>query len=489
MPRITWARYDRRIGEPPVPLARTLSGPIVALHPPVIDAFAGRLAGRVLVERCGEYDEARRVWNGLIDKRPAGIVQCAGVADVLETLRFARDHDLLLAVRGGGHNVAGFGTCDGGLVIDLSPLRGIRVDPAKRTVRAQAGVTWGDLDRETQAFGLAVPGGVVSTTGIAGLTLGGGQGWLRRTYGMTCDSLLSADVITSGGEFVTASDTERADLFWALRGGGGNFGIVTDFEYRLHPVGPVVTHATAMYPVEAAGDVLHGFRDYVETAPDAVNASATFWTVPGMPLFPERIHGRSVIAVTGIYVGDGQRGQQVLDALGTLGDPLLEVSEPRAYTSVQQMFDVFFPKYALRYYWKGLYLDSLCDSEISRLAAAFTRKVSPRSMLVVWAQGGALARVGPGDTAVGSRTSPFLLEILANWKEPEHTDANIAWARGVFDDMQQCSHSKPNFNFPGVEDDMTSFVSAAFGDQYERLVGIKHKYDPANVFRVNQNIT
>ena len=277
-------------------------------------------------------------------------------------LRFARDHDLLVAVRGGGHNVAGFGTCDGGLVIDLSALRGIRVDPAKRTVRAQAGVTWGDLDRETQAFGLAVPGGVVSTTGIAGLTLGGGQGWLRRTYGMTCDSLLSADVITSGGEFVTASDTERADLFWALRGGGGNFGIVTDFEYRLHPVGPVVTHAAAMYPVEAAAAVLPGFRDYVETAPDAVNASATFWTVPNMALFPERIHGRSVIAVNGVYVGDGQRGQQVLQALRTLGDPLLDVSEPRAYTSVQQMFDVFFPKDALRYYWKGLYLDSLGDA-------------------------------------------------------------------------------------------------------------------------------
>ena len=370
-----------------------------------------------------------------------------------------------------------------------SPLRGIRIDPPKRTVRAQAGVTWGDLDRETQVFGLAVPGGVVSTTGIAGLTLGGGQGWLRRTYGMTCDSLLSADVITSGGEFVTVSDTERADLFWALRGGGGNLGIVTDFEYRLHPVGPLVTYAAAMYPVEAAAAVLPAFRDYMDTAPDAVNASATFWTVPSMALFPERIHGRSVIAVNGIHVGDGQRGQQVLHALRAFGEPLLEVSEPRAYTSLQQMFDVFFPKYALRYYWKGLYLDSLCDSGISRLAAAFSRKVSPLSMLVVWAQGGALTRVRPDDTAVGSRTSPFLLEILANWKAPEHTDANIAWARAVFDEMHHCSRGKPNFNFPGVEDDMKSFVSAAFAEQYERLVGVKRKYDPANVFRVNQNIT
>ncbi len=468
--------------------ARTLSGELVALDRPVINAFAGGLAGRVLVERSGKYDQARRVWNGLIDKRPALIVQCSGVADVLGALRFARDHDLLVAVRGGGHNVAGFGTCDGGLVIDLSALRGIRVDPAKRTVRAQAGVTWADLDRETQAFGLAVPGGVVSTTGIAGLTLGGGQGWLRRTYGMTCDSLRSADVITAEGEFVTASDTECADLFWALRGGGGNFGIVTDFEYRPHPVGPMVTHAAAMYPVEAAATVLPGFRDYVETAPDAVNASATVWTVPSMPLFPERLHGRSVIAVNGIYVGDGHRGEQVLHALRTLCDPLVDVSEPRAYRWVQQMFDGFFPRYALRYYWKGLYLDSLCDAGISRLADAFSRKVSPLSMLVVWAQGGALTRVRPGDTAVGSRTSPFLLEILASWKEPEHTDANIAWARAVFDDMHQCSRGKPNFNFPGVDDDMTAFVSATFAEQYERLVRVKRKYDPANVFRVNQNI-
>lgn len=469
--------------------ARTLSAEVVALEPSLINAFAKRLAGRVLVESAAGYEQARRVWNGLIDKRPAIIVQCVGVADVLEALRFARDRDLLVAVRGGGHSVSGFGTCDGGLVIDLSPLRGIRVDPAKRTVRAQAGVTWGDLDRETQAFGLAVPGGVVSTTGIAGLTLGGGQGWLRRTYGMTCDSLLSADVVTSAGEFVTASDTERADLFWALRGGGGNFGIVTDFEYRLHPVGPVVVHASAMYPVEAAAAVLSGFRDYIETAPDAVNASATFWTVPSMPLFPERVHGRSVITVNGVYVGDGQRGQQVLHALHTFCDPLLVVSEPRAYTSVQQMFDVFFPNHALRYYWKGLYLDSLCDSGISRLADAFSRKVSPLAMLVVWAQGGAVTRVKPGDTAVGTRNSPFLLEILANWSERERTDANIAWARAVFEDMHQCSRGSPNFNFPGVDDDMPSFVRAAFAEQYDRLVRLKRKYDPANVFRVNQNIT
>jgi FAD/FMN-containing dehydrogenase len=472
-----------------VTFTRTLSGEVVAFDPSAIDAFAGRLAGRVLVESAAEYEQARRVWNGLIDKRPAVIVRCSGVADVLDSLRFARDHNLLVAVRGGGHNVAGFGTCDGGLVIDLSPLRGIRVDPAKRTVRAQAGVRWGDLDRETQVFGLAVPGGVVSTTGIAGLTLGGGQGWLRRTYGMTCDSLLSADVITSDGEFVTASDVEHADLFWALRGGGGNFGIVTDFEYRLHPVGPVVAYAAAMYPVEATASVLPAFRDYMDTAPDALNASATLWTVPSTPAFPERLHGRSVIAVSGVYVGDGQRGEQILGAIRAFGDPTFDVLEALPYTSMQRMVDVVFPARELRYYWKGLYLDGLGEAVISNLAAAFARRPSPRSMLVIWAQGGAFSRVRPGDTAVGSRNSPFLLEILANWQEPECTEANIAWARAVFDDMHQQSHGKPNFNFPGVDDDMKSFVNAAFAEHYERLVRVKRKYDPANVFRVNQNIT
>jgi FAD/FMN-containing dehydrogenase len=469
-------------------LARTLSGDHVTLEAAIIDAFAGRLGGGVLFETA-EYEQARRVWNGLIDKRPAVIVRCSGVADVLDSVRFARDHNLLVAVRGGGHNVAGFGTCDGGLVIDLSPLRGIRVDPVTRTVRAQAGVTWGDLDRETQEFALAVPGGVVSTTGIAGLTLGGGQGWLRRTYGMTCDSLLSADLITADGEFITASDTERADLFWALRGGGGNFGIVTDFEYRLHPVGPVVTYAAAMYPIEAAAAVLPAFRDYMDTAPDAVNASATLWTVPSTSVFPERLHGRSVIAVNGVYAGDGQRGEQILSAIRAFGDPIFDVLEPLPYTSVQRMYDVFFPPSRLRYYWKGLYLDGLGEAVVSGLAAAFARKPSPLSMLVIWAQGGALARVRPADTAVGSRNSPFLLEILANWQEPECTDANIAWARTVFEDLHQYSRGKPNFNFPGVEDDMKSFVSAAFAEQYERLVRVKRKYDPANVFRVNQNIT
>ncbi len=230
-------------------------------------------------------------------------------------------------------------------------------------------------------------------------------------------------------------------------------------------------------------------RDYVDTAPDAVNASVTLWTVPSTPVFPERLHGRSVLAVNGVYAGDGRRGEQILAAIRAFGDPIFDVLEPLPYTSVQRMVDVFFPPCELRYYWKGLYLDGLREAVISGLATAFARKPSPLSMLVIWAQGGALTRVRPGDTAVGARNSPFLLEILANWQEPERTDANIAWARAVFEDMHRCSRGKPNFNFPGVDDDMKAFVNAAFAEQYERLLRVKRKYDPANVFRVNQNIT
>jgi FAD/FMN-containing dehydrogenase len=466
-----------------------LSGDHVTLDAPQIVALSSRLAGRLLVEHDPGYEQARRVWNGLIDKRPALIVRCSGVADVVESVRFARDHNLLVAVRGGGHNVAGFGTCDGGLVIDLSPLRGIRVDPARRTARVQGGVRWGDLDRETQVFGLAVPGGVVSTTGVAGLTLGGGQGWLRRTYGMACDSLLSADMITASGEFVTASDTERPDLFWALRGGGGNFGIVTEFEYRLHPVGPTVTFAAVMYAIDVAPAVLAAFREYMETAPDALNASATLWTIPATPAFPERLHGRSVISIGGMYLGDGHRGEQILQALKTFDEPLYGGVEPVPFTSVQRMFDSFFPEHALRYYWKSLYLNALDETVISHLAAAFARSPSPLSMLVVWAQGGALTRVGARETAVGSRHNPFLLEILANWDEPDRTQSSIAWAREVCQAADQCTRVRPNFNFPGVGDDMRAFVAAAFAEQYERLAQVKRKYDPANVFRVNQNVT
>jgi hypothetical protein len=425
----------------------------------------------------------------MIDRRPAAVARCRGVSDILQCLRFARTYDLVVAVRGGAHNVAGFATCDGGLVIDLSAMRGINVDPRARTARVQAGVTWGDLDRETQVFGLAAPGGVVSTTGIAGLTLGGGQGWIRRTYGMSCDSLISADVITADGELLTASDTAHADLFWGLRGGGGNFGIVTEFEFRLHPIGPIVAFVAPVYPIERARVVLARFREFVAAASDEVNATAVLWTVPAGPAFPSYLHGRTVISLAGIFVGEPEQGERVLQPLRTIDEPLFDMSSRLPYTELQRLFDPFFPKGELLYYWKGSYLDSLNDDIVAEIEGAAQHRPSPLSMVGIWALGGAMSRVGPDETAVGSRDAHFLVELLANWKEPTDTERNVAWVRDVFDSPRRLSSGRPNFNFPGFGEDTQAFVHAVFGNQYQRLLAVKRKYDPTNLFRLNQNVT
>ncbi len=425
----------------------------------------------------------------MIDRRPAAVARCRGVSDILQCLRFARTYDPVVAVRGGAHNVAGFATCDGGLVIDLSPMRGIKVDSRARTARVQAGATWGDLDRETQVFGLAAPGGVVSTTGIAGLTLGGGQGWLRRTYGMSCDSLISADVITADGELLTASDTAHPDLFWGLRGGGGNFGIVTEFEFRLHPIGPLVAFVAPVYPIERARVVLAGFREFVAAASDEVNATAVLWTVPAGPAFPSHLQGRTVITLAGIFVGGPERGERVLQPLRTIDEPLFDMSSRLAYTELQRLFDPFFPKGELLYYWKGSYLDNLDDDIVAEIEGAAQHRPSPLSMVGIWALGGAMSRVGPEETAVGRRDARFLVELLANWKEPEDTERNVAWVRDVFDKPRRLSSGRPNFNFPGFGEDTKAFVHAVFGNQYQRLLAVKRKYDPTNLFRLNQNVT
>ncbi|MET0324157.1 MAG: FAD-binding oxidoreductase [Ilumatobacteraceae bacterium] len=432
------------------------------------------------------YDQARTVWNGMIDRRPALIVRCHGVADVVASVRFANLHRLVLAVRGGGHNVAGFGTCDGGLVIDLSPMRGVRVDPTNRIAHAGGGATWGDLDRETQLFGLAAPGGIVSTTGIAGLTLGGGQGWLRRTYGMACDSLASADVVTADGEFLTASETANADLFWALRGGGGNFGVVTSLEYRLHPVGPLVAFAGPVYPLERAVTVIGEMRRFAAEAPDEVNVSATLWTIPAVPAFPDELHGRSVVILGAVYVGAPDKGERVLQPLREIEQPLLDLSGVLPYTALQQLFDPFFPP-GEAHYWKSTYLARLDDDAVTTLASHLAARPSAMSMAGFWALGGALGRVDATATATGNRSAPFVVEILANWTEPEHADANIEWAQQLFTAMTPFSTGQTNLNFPGLGDE-PGFVRAALADNWDRLVDIKKKYDPTNLFRLNQNI-
>jgi hypothetical protein len=397
-----------------------------------IQELAGKVQGELIGPDNPTYDEARKVWNGMIDRRPAVVARCRGVADVVACVRFAADHDVTLAVRGGGHNVAGFGTCDGGLVIDLSAMRGIRVDPGRRTVRAEGGATWADLDRETQAFGLAAPGGIVSTTGIGGLTLGGGQGWLRRTHGMTCDNLISADVVLANGTFVTASETENADLFWALRGGGGNFGVVTSFEYRLHPVGPTVAFAGPVYPLEQSGHVMAGFRDFVADATDEINASATWWSIPAVPAFPEEVHGREVLIVGAMYAGLPAEGEARLMPLRQAADPILDLSTTLPFTAVQQLFDPFFPPGELRYYWKSLYLAGLGSDAVDEIVTRVQSRPSSMSMASVWALGGALGRVDPDATAADRAQCHLGARVLHRDAALRHRQGKpeLPWPRG-----------------------------------------------------------
>jgi len=467
--------------------ARRLDGSGMRLESEAIEGLRTAVGDALVLPGDAAYEAARRVWNGMIDRRPAVVVRCRGVADVMAAVAFARDHEMLLAVRGGGHNVAGFGTCDGGLVVDLSPLRSVRVEPRLRRARVGGGATWADVDRETQVFGLAAPGGIVSTTGVAGLTLGGGQGWLRRTYGMACDSLRSADVVTAEGELVVASEDEHPDLFWALRGGGGNFGVVTSFELELHPVGPTVAFAGPVYPLEDSAAILAGVRRVLADAPDALNLSATWWTIPAAPGFPPELHGRAAVVVGATWIGPPEEGEERLQPLRELGTPILDLSATLPYVALQQIFDPFFPAGALQYYWKSIYLARLDEEVVSTIAAAAASRPSALSMIGLWALGGAIARVDPASTAAGDRAAPFLLEILANWADPGDADANIRWARELFAAVEPFSTGKTNLNFPGLGDE-PDFVRAAFGGTWDRLVEIKRRYDPGNLFRLNQNV-
>src|SRR5215218_10636326 len=401
----------------------TLTGATAALGESVVERFGSRLRGQLLSPGDADYEEARLIWNGLIDKRPALIARCAGVADVIDSVNFARENDLLVAVRGGGHNVAGNAVADGGLVIDLSAMKGIRVGPERRTARAEAGATLGDIDRETQVFGLATPLGVVSETGIAGLTLGGGIGWLRRKYGLSSDNLVSVDVVTADGRFLTASETENEDLFWGIRGGGGNFGVVTSFEYRMYPVGPEVTFCFVLYPGDRAREVLRFGEEYVAEAPDEVSPVGVLGRVPSVEIFPERWHGEPFVAFLAMYVGDVEEGERVLRPLRELGGPIADLSARMPYTEAQAVLDEDYPN-GWHYYWKSVNLDGLGDEVIERLTYHAWAAPSEHSTIDVWYQGGAMARVGTSETAFGDRSSPILLGIEANWEDPQDDEVN-----------------------------------------------------------------
>lgn len=467
----------------------TMHTEMVALSQTAVDTLAAQFAGELIRPEDAGYDLARRVWNGMIDRYPALIARCAGVADVQAALAFARDQRLPLAVRGGGHNVAGHATCDDGLVIDLSLLNEVAVDVAARLVHAGGGATWAMVDEATLPHGLATPGGVVSDTGIAGLTLGGGFGWLRNKYGLSCDNLLAVEMVLADGRFLRASATENPDLFWAVRGGGGNFGIVTRFTYQLHPVGPAVWVTAVFHDGAQAEMILRRFRDYCETAPDEVSLLAVCGVFPaGVEHFPETVWERPFVLLIGMYAGDPDEGQRVMQPLREWAAPLLDFSDVTTYQAMQTFFDADYPKYDLRYYWKSLNLTRLDDAAIATIVEYAWRQPSVLNTTDIWHIGGAVRRVPEGEMAFHGRHAPFLLNVEANWETAVDDAANIAWVRESLQAARPFSDGSRYLNFAGLQEEGDEMMTAAFANKYAQLAQLKAKYDPHNLFRLNQNV-
>lgn len=463
-------------------------GPSTVLGEATLVDLRAAVAGEVITPREPDYDDARRVWNGAIDRHPAVIARCTGTTDVVNAIEFARSEGLPIAVRGGGHNVAGFGTCDNGLVLDLSPMKGIRVDTAAGTVRAQGGVLWGELDRETQTFGSATTGGLVTTTGIAGFTLGGGIGWLMRRHGLAADNLLSADVVTADGALVTTSLDSDPDLLWALRGGGGNFGVVTSFEYALHSVGPTVIGGAIFHPAETAGDLLRFYADWTRDLPDELTTMVAFLTGPPEPFIPAERQGTPLVAVAVCHIGDTAAADAALAPLRAFGQPVADAIGPVPYTALQGMFDHSAPP-GTRTYWKTAYLDDLDETGIDELVAQASglHQLFPLSVIHLHHLEGAVRLKPEGGAAFGHRDHRFVLNLIGTCTEPGDDARHVGWVRGAFEAMQPHTTGTPYLNF--LADEGPGRVRDAYGKQtYNRLVEVKRRYDPDNVFHINQNI-
>jgi hypothetical protein len=455
----------------PKPAARSKP----AIDASQIEALKLDFRGPIILPGDANYDTARRIWNASIDKYPGAIACCSGAADVAAAVKFARANDLLVSVRGGGHNVAGRALCDDGLVIDLSAMKGVVVDPQSRTVRVQGGATLGDVDRETHAYGLAVPTGAISKTGIAGLTLGGGVGWLVRKHGLTCDNLVSCEVVTAEGQLVTASETVNPDLFWGLRGGGGNFGIVTSFQYRLHPVS-VVLGGLILYPRDQAGAVFRNYRAFMATAPEEVTAyGGLIWTPEGAP----------AIAIAMCHCGDLAEGERVLKPLREFGTPIVDAVQPMPFPAMQQLLEGGFPDHT-RNYWKSTFLTSLSDEALEIIIDHANRGRSSLSGIVIEFYGGAATRIGPDATAFAQRQAEYNIVISAQWMDSAEDDRHIGWARDLWEALKP--HSSGGQVLTLTSDTGEDTSRAGFGGNYARLAELKAKYDPTNFFSINQNV-
>ncbi|HET6877646.1 MAG TPA: FAD-binding oxidoreductase [Jatrophihabitans sp.] len=447
----------------------------------------GALRGTVVRPGDAGYDEARAIWNASHDKHPALIIRCAGTADVMKAVQFARSQQLPVAVRGGAHSIAGFSTVDDGVVIDLSPMRGVTVDPVNRRAVVQGGATWHEVDHETQAFGLAVTGGLVSSTGVGGFTLGGGIGWLVRKHGLSCDNIVSADVVTSDGELVHAGPVDNPELFWALRGGGGNFGIVTSFEYDLHPVGPDVTAGLIFFPGAAARDVLRGWRDLTGSMPRELTSLVNLTTAPPVPFLPEAVHGTPIVAIALMHCGPLADGERAVAPLRALAEPILDIVGPMPYAAMQQVLDPLWARGAHNYFTSA-FVDTLSDEVLEEVIGRWQHKPTPQSELHLHHIAGAMGDVSADATAFAHRSSPFICNVIARATDGQDFDSRAAWARAARDTLATYGNNGVYVNFTGDGD--ADKVRAAYPpDTYARLAGVKRHYDPDNVFRLNQNIS
>jgi len=448
-----------------------------------VEKVKASLRGELIQPHDERYDDARTIWNAMIDKRPALIARCSGTADVIAAVNFAREHDLVLSVRGGGHNIAGTALCDDGLTIDLSGMKGIHVDLKTRTVRAQTGCNLGDLDRETQVFGLAVPAGIVTDTGIAGLTLGGGFGWLTRRYGYTCDNLISADVVTADGTVLTASDKENADLFWGLRGGGGNFGVVTSFLFKAHPVDAVYAGVT-VWPLERARELMRWYGDFSRQAPTDLYGFFAFLTVPPAPPFPATLHGRTMCGIVWCYTGSLDAAEKAFAPMRSMA-PAFEHLGSMPLPVLNSMFDALYPP-GQQWYWKGDFVKKLTDEAIERHLEYGSNPPTPQSTMHLYPIDGAVHEVGAADTAWSCRDAAWSMVIVGVDPNPANAQKITDWARGYWRALHPYSDGGAYVNF--MMEEGSDRVRATYGDNYERLVDVKTKYDPANLFRTNQNI-
>jgi FAD/FMN-containing dehydrogenase len=467
-------------------VVKSNDGKTVSLPAEAWDALRNGLRGALCLPGDAGYDEARTLWNAMIDKRPAAVVRAAGASDVIQTVKLAAQHGLLLAVRGGGHNIAGNAVCEGGLMLDLSLMRSVRVDLAARTVRVEPGARLSDLDKETQAFGLATPTGINSTTGVAGLTLGGGFGWLSRKLGLTIDNLISADVVTSNGELLRASASDNPDLFWAIRGGGGNFGVATSFELKLHPVGPQVLAGLIVHPFSQAKEVLAAYRKAVAAAPDELCCWVVMRKAPPLPFLPAEVHGTEVVVLALCYAGDPASGEKALAPFKAIGKPIADVVGPSPFAGWQTAFDPLLTP-GVRNYWKSHDFVELSDGLIDTLLDAVKRLPTPDCEIFIGNLGGAINRVAPDATAYPHRNIEFVMNVHTRWTDAREDKDCIAWARGLYEKAAPFATGGVYVNFM-PDDEAQRVKGGAYGPNYERLAKLKAKYDPSNLFRLNQNV-